>query len=474
MTSTLLSITSCLPECVSQFTLLLFNLIAQPTGVIDVEVTRALVKHEGLLSFLVRSIFWESNRPDIVALADGNSSVLDQMVQDSSSSIEGSALKKIGFASAGILAGMMTAVQKESWCKFYYEIEDREWIGAAASTATTNTLYDASCVESFVSGMIRLLKTKPTSDDAGSWMDCLQRTVLAGCVDADVIKGVIEIGNQPFHSLQKAVHICRAAMDMMFTVDDSPNKKNVPSDTYLAYAVSKGIIEMFLGFLSRFGCVGDIWTIALSSVDMISEASNQPKTSKALRYLSKKKEFEIALVSAERDPKFNCREGTQLLSAIRWVVPSAERVCLGCNKTIPAKEAKSCSRCHAIYCGRECQGTSLQMQCLILRQCSPASTVSHWKEHKQQCKKVDSKQGKQQAMNRNCSQLDPVDLFRRNEESLLVEATICGWDIFDCVVLVTSLFPPRLNIMNRNDKKIKELSKELSADSYLNKVFGIF
>ena len=168
--------------------MLLFNLIAQPSGV-NADVTRALVKHEGLLAFLVRSMFWESNRPDIVALVHENGALLDRLVQDSSGGIGGSALKKIGFTTAGVLAAMMTAVKKESFCKFYYEIEDRAWIETVASTTTVNTLYDSSCVESFVSGMIRLLKAKPTCDEAASWVDCLQRTILAGCVDADVIKG---------------------------------------------------------------------------------------------------------------------------------------------------------------------------------------------------------------------------------------------------------------------------------------------
>ena len=370
LTSALLSITSLLLECAGQFALLLVNLVSLPSGA-SVDVTRALVRHEGLLDFLVRSIFWGSNRPDILALGDRTASVCGRIFRDSSFNSDESAVEMIGFTSAGILAGMMGSVKRESWCKYYFEIEDRTWISAAASTATVNTLYDESCVESFVSGIIRLITEKPTCEDAESWIDCLQRTVLAGGIDADVIKGMIRIGNGRIHSLKRAVHICRAAMDVMFTVDDCPTKKNAPSDTYVAYAVNKGIIEMFLGILSRFGLDADLWAIAIGSVDMVSEVSTQPKTSKALRNLSKRKGFVDALASAERDPRFNGREGARLLTAIRWVVPSAERVCLGCKKTVPAKEAKSCSRCHAIYCGRECQGTSLQMQCLSLRQRSP-------------------------------------------------------------------------------------------------------
>jgi len=228
----------------------------------------------------------------------------------------------------------------------------------------------------------------------------------------------------------------------------------------VAYAVNKGIIEMFLCILSRFGCAGDLWTIAICTVDWVSETANQAKTSKALRALSKKKEFEDALVSAKQDPKFNGHEGAQLLSAIRSVVPGGERICLGCKKTVPAKDAKNCSRCHfAIYCGRECQGTFLQIQCEPKTMLTSASTVSHWKEHKKECKKVGSKQvkqqAKQQAMKFDAISLDPVetlsryeespdDIVSRYEESLLAEATICGWDIFDCVVLLTSLSPPRL------------------------------
>ena len=78
------------------------------------------------------------------------------------------------------------------------------------------------------------------------------------------------------------------------------------------------------------------------------------------------------------------------------------------------------------------------------------------------------------------SSLDPVDILRRHEESLLIEATICGWDILDCFVVVFSLLPPRINIMNLNDKNTKklieemlsEITEELSIGSYLDKVFG--
>ena len=42
---------------------------------------------------------------------------------------------------------------------------------------------------------------------------------------------MIQIGNGQIHSMQRAVHICRAAMDMLCAVDEHPNKISEPDDT---------------------------------------------------------------------------------------------------------------------------------------------------------------------------------------------------------------------------------------------------
>ena len=150
------------------------------------EVTEILLQYSGLMELIVQCMFWGSHRGDI---ARGFSE------HTKTGSIN--AIEKIA---KGIFDNIFIALDAgvKGTGVTFFEKDGKVLVNRIALTPIVNPRYDTQCNVEFVIGLMDLIQTRDfinsTQMDNSWYFDHLGGIVVAGCVDNDVIKRVINLG----------------------------------------------------------------------------------------------------------------------------------------------------------------------------------------------------------------------------------------------------------------------------------------
>jgi hypothetical protein len=231
-----------------------------------------------------------------------------------------------------------------------------------AKIPVVSRVYDPECNVNYVVGMIRLLK----SVKGTRWrlFDILSLfTNNAHQVDNGIIAEVIELGSKFIatideasdNDIEEASDILRIFYSMMMRRADY---QVFPIDKRIAYAIKSGLLEMCIGFITRFECAHGVygWDELMDGLVCIAEliysVSLHQNTSKAIR------DRQCQTVEALNPllTKVQSEQFSHFVYILSSVMELNEGSCSRCNKRIEWHTALFCVGCRRVaYCGVKCQ-----------------------------------------------------------------------------------------------------------------------
>jgi len=417
----------------------------------DRATIKCLFKHEGLMDMVIRSMFWNNHRKDILEESE--------TYQDQGDGVEIVGISRL--PEFGILIQFVlnytTILCSEGVASLQSPEETQIRLKDIATTIIVNESHDPSCKITFVVGLLHLLKTNLSAKEKDYCFTIIQRFIAVDFVDKDVIRGVVDLGCNFVSGYKDAVAITRLGYNML-NYFDSEKKLLCPIERHYAYAISVGVIEMCVNLLLQFeNCDNDE---LIDSVRMLfnnaSLVALHKKTSKAIsdRRNRVSERLEVLEVMTDSDnlgqvlcaltlnERKTIRENDKLIELVRLIrsivdktacnpaLVSSNRSCLNCSIMLEGDAIRRCGKCEAVcYCSRECQ-------------------VEDWNSHKHGCKHMNVRKTLKNAGCNNAKELKEAEahsknkraafmkLFSENINNVLMQAILQGWDILDCIVLV--------------------------------------
>ena len=321
------------------------------------EVIPILLKHKGLIEFMVQSLFWKSHHPDIVG---------------GSSRVHSIDFLSIAAVAKGFIANITTVnlYKKNGDATFdAYAYSCLKAIGTtpiAGRNSDMFVMHLISHLESKHLGQNKISASSGSKDDQhlfSFWR--LQILVRAGCVDKDVISGVLRLAKHDLLNYEDA-HYITSMMLNMFVPQESWTAiaGRAIFDNLFAFAVDQGMIETCLGLLVRFKDDGDgkVFECLLVISQFALNISMSMKSSKAFtrQYSLITKAFQDTEAKLEGCNK-QCQDVIRRVKMIMHLKDNiehyaAKECCRCCGKDTRKDALKQCSACmQASYCSRTCQ-----------------------------------------------------------------------------------------------------------------------
>ena len=396
-----------------------------------------LLQYEGLIEFMVQSIYWESHRPDIVE----ESGIVDLIIVE-----ESSRFRTIDFQFiADNARKFISRISNLDVCR--EDVPDNsvrrclKAIGTSRIAARSATPVAGRRSELYVMNLIAHIQSEHLGKERNSelrYIDynfsfrTLKSLIIAGCVDKDVIAGVIDLAKQKQLTCEDAPHITMT-MNAMFVpqyneklYNEMGNSDRARYDNVFAYAIDKGLIEVCLRLLVMFKDDARKSKVEKHLLDLSRFALNismSMKSSKAfLRQLSQ-------TTKMLQDAEAKLEGCSQQCQRIFWTLKmtmhlkdgiehyATSKTCRCCGKVIIKDEIKQCGLCmNAVYCSRMCQEEDWG--------CGDALG------HGSCCQDRHLN-----ALEKNIH--DVVNkLVAENKQNFLAQAMLMKYDILDCVVMI--------------------------------------
>mmetsp|Transcript_10848 Transcript_10848/g.19720 ORF Transcript_10848/g.19720 Transcript_10848/m.19720 type:complete len:715 (+) Transcript_10848:138-2282(+) len=401
--------------CIFYFVALLQNLV------LTKETVASLLQYEGLADMLIQSMFWESDRPDIMKESKSHGTFV---ITDNFS--------KIAF-SAGYVVQEIVDVGENG----VFNKEEKKHLDFLARTPTISKAYSPDAGTTFAVGLTQLLKSKTSSVKKTHIFWIMNMLSFADCVDRSVIEGVVEFGTD-IAMYEDAEPVIDTVYNMV--IPSTPGNAPIPNDSRFAIAINAGLLEMCLKIVLRFE--GYLDDDLVNHVTMLLHgASAVAMLKKSSEAIAKRRSLVLRMLQlSDQNAQINdkCQE---IIRTIRSIVQTntgseaydlnAKAICRLCYKFLENDAIKRCSRCkRATYCSRECQ-------------------LDDWHgEHKRDCKHM-SKQGDQVKMaghgkrdikkaeqhEKNVS-MAGAKAFSQNIHTIMLRAIFQECNILDCVVVV--------------------------------------
>ena len=438
------------------------------------EVVLVLLEYQGLLDFIIQSMFFGVYRLDIVNESVLSSEAFFNMIASATRAVD------------CVLASEQYNEQTDEGRKLLYRI---------ATMPVVSKAYDPDCKTLVIFGLINLLKhyINQPSGEKKKFYSILLRLTMGDCVDKEVITSVIDLGFNYTNQYEEASGVCAVLSGILIPRDGSLNTGDPdvlltqPNDKRYAIAIDAGLFEMCLGLVVKYGGlnvdgsgrpINDDHGFFTGSIRNIFDAANhvsfRKKSSKSITNRQQKLIDALDLYE-DRIPKNDiCNEIFVRLQSIVSInhsaqqSVSAERVkatCLRCSKVLFSKDIRRCIKCNSPYCSRECQ-------------------VDDWRngKHKEECKtlsnessqsgrgkEISSKSQKQElAIQKNLHKVG-MDLFHKNTMRFVMQAACLGYDIVEVICVINfCVAPPLMKVMTYEELLSKHFRGDGDSDFILN------
>lgn len=243
--------------------------------------------------------------------------------------------------------------------------EQRKNLYEIGVTPVVSEAFDPKCSTSFMRGIVDLVKKSkddPTSKQIYYYF--LSELAVAGCVDSDVIKGVIKLGMQAADKFD-ADQIPRIIYRLIHVTSMEANPCPIPDDNRFAVAISSGLLQVVLKMLVQFDREGTLATDKAGEgyLDLIVQGATRlhthPKTSKAIT-----KDVCISIEEMMTQPEMinltsRSAKVKKVWETIGFLINSDFKPITecygGCSKVLEGDAIKRCSKCkNATYCKCQC------------------------------------------------------------------------------------------------------------------------
>ncbi|KAL7544704.1 hypothetical protein ACHAWF_008081 [Thalassiosira exigua] len=385
----------------------------------DEDISQLLLEYKCLFEFILQSMFWETQREDIV---------------NESKTFEAD-LSIIPHSAAYFIGNAVNQYDEQS--KY-----GKEKLYEIATMPVISEAFDPNCDKLFMFGLLDMLNLRASKsyDYKQPFYKILIHLACGDCVDRKVIEGVISLGFSATE-YEDAAGISLIMSSILIQKDGSlmagPNPTtcvNKPYDQRYAVAIQCRLFEMCLQIVVRFGSLnngqGKPEMNCMQSIHNIIEGAKhvsfEDKSSKSIA--NRRSEIIDALQQCKDDIPSNeiCLHIAQTLQSIvdrkyKGGSRDLKAVCTHCSVVLEREEIKRCGNCKATYCSRKCQ-------------------VDDWKygSHKQSCGRLSdtsifSKQDL--ALHSNLSAV-ASEIILKDHLRIRLKAVVMGYDVSDCVCLI--------------------------------------
>jgi hypothetical protein len=328
-------------------------------------ISNILLQNEGFLESLVQKALWTSYRPDLVKEYESHS-LLRIQIGETNAHMAISELIRIGNEEYG-QEYLNDSEEEENLFTVVESIsqDGLNLLKTLAKIPVVSRSYEPECNVNYVVGLIRLLKNVK-SNVGDRWIHyniLLLFTNNAHHVDNGIIAEVIDLGRKFIatideaseNDIEEASDILRIVYSMMMRRAD---EKVFPIDKRIAVAIKSGLLEMCIGFITRFECAHGVYGRdelmdgLVCIAEVIQQVALHQNTSKAIR--DRRCQTVDALNSLLT--KVQSKQSTQFVDILSSVLELNEGSCSHCNKPIEWHTALFCEGCRRVaYCGVKCQ-----------------------------------------------------------------------------------------------------------------------
>ena len=396
-----------------------------------------LNQYDGLFDFIAQSMFWETQRRDL--MEEAKQAIRSKPLQEHFSIIT---------VAAAHCADRLLRIYDERSENGKKQLLD------AATLPVVSRAYDPYCKTLFIFGVINLYKVsaqaKP-NEDRRYLTPLLLRLVLGDCVDKDVIKSIINLGysSTPYYKDAVCIGVLLSSMliphysPLDLSAEFSDIDVTRPNDRRFAFAIDAGLFEMCLDLIARFGTHNngegsdeDGYLIPKSMTNIMEAAHSVSFNEKSSKSIAKRREKIVDALHKARIPNnTNCQKLARTLKSIvdRNFDAGQDRLefmCNCCSSVLSKKNALRCSKCKTTYCSRKCQ-------------------EKDWPTHKQQCKEGEAgkKPDKKEIVYHANVITIGQGIFRKNILRFVMKAIVMKLDIHDCVCVVNLCRVTSLHLM---------------------------
>ena len=214
--------------------MLLFQLCYQSNGRLDSAPLELLFQDEKSIVFVIRTVFYDTHRPDITKEVRQWGKIDDDMVPE--------------------LLVLLNGYIKEIVCSKNRLKLGKDTVNSSLmDIATTRIVYQHfdPGASTFVIGLTYLVKHSAKDEVKEVCYNLLQCFVAAKCVDKQVIKAVIDIGRNHVSCYE---HACCVSVLTIQLVSSADKDEVIPiaNESYMHYAIKHGLIEMIQGLLLEY------------------------------------------------------------------------------------------------------------------------------------------------------------------------------------------------------------------------------
>ena len=238
-------------------------------------------------------------------------------------------------------------------------MEDRKQLYSIGIKPIVSETYDPNCTMPFTLGLVELLKSA-TQNPTGKqiWYYMLKELTISGCVDKDVISGVINYGSEYAVDDIDLSQYLNVVYRLVHTVNDESlhqpwNKGGTPNDSRCAALIDAGLLHnVCMKLLLRFKSSnnGQICHMLRDILQGFTSVATHDKTSKAIA------NARVDIEEALRDPyimdlaRNNALCG-HIVNMIAYLArdfnledskEDEEVTCNNCNKLLEKDEIKRC------------------------------------------------------------------------------------------------------------------------------------
>ena len=416
---------------------------------VDKTIITLLLQNKELLTSIVQWGFWRDDyRPDITSeLSAEDCEVIVSLGKNTTIFL---------LMEAVDMNELKDNSEYECWDDLVLSDENLSLVQSIGIIPIISKSYDPTCMISNMVGMIHRLK-----NDSKSGLKLPLRTfrlliMKADCVDEGVIGEMIDMGIWHSFDFDTAEFVAEMS-SYMITRKGSVEKRRLPIDVRIAFAIRAGLIEMCLCFVQQFGSDESFLNDTFMSIfdyikrifKSVHEVSLHKKSAKAIRH--KREDIEKELKCLEKEEVVttnpNCKE---LLDMARSILNLNGSYCCRCNKSLSRTKVKLCNGCGCMaYCSKACQKedwlnghkltccksytdeTAGQFQGRVLPETLPV------------CPRIAAK-FKELEINMNMIQLK---LLLDNSETILSQAKALDLHLSDCVVSLDLRYcPPTIGV----------------------------
>ena len=333
-------------------------------------ITKLLLDNDDLTKSIVQWGFWEKYRPDIVKeiCAEFDAIIFERIVELGRSVTQILVTDAIKPRDTN---GRLTKERSEE-CKNRLDI-----IG---TTPVINKDYDPSCMISYVSGLIHLIKSTKGKVSIGSndeshlprnYFITIQQLIgYADCIDKGVITELIDLGTNFVSDCYDAEALAESLSLAMVRKGTNVGKRQI-SDTRTAFAIRVGLIEMCLNFVGRFG-THESFIKSRGQQSLFSHIEHIFNSVFCISFHQKSRRA-ICVTRAEvirtlestniTNNVNNCQRLVNMVMHIKesemgrcCILDLNASFCCRCNKALDRKRIKRCNGCNRMtYCSRACQ-----------------------------------------------------------------------------------------------------------------------